>query len=162
MGIVFIIGTPIFGVLENSFKNFAMIFLNSILIITAFASIYNCITMLCSDITISTVCCILTFIILYVISSSLGYTKDIGEYSTHITFENGVETVLESEKNPNYPGEKVVKIAKIVYLFIPQGQANEILSGNTEELNQFPFYSIFVIFVMNLIGICCFSKKELK
>ena len=50
----------------------------------------------------------------------------------------------------------------MIYLSIPQGQAMEIGSNDSEYLRQMPIYSIILICAINILGIYVFSKKELK
>ena len=76
--------------------------------------------------------------------------------------ENGNKYVISQEINPNYPGDQKVKIAKIIYLLIPQGQAMEIANNDFELMKQMPIYSIILIIFINIFGIFIFSKKELK
>ena len=56
--------------------------------------------------------------------------------------------------------EEKVKQAKMIYLSIPQGQAMEIGSNNSEFLKQMPIYSITLICAINILGIYIFSKKD--
>ena len=85
------------------------------------------------------------------------------KYIEHTFYdENGNRYVLSQEPNPNYPGDQKVKIAKVIYLLIPNAQANEVQNNSFENTNQTPFYSISLIIVVNIVGIYLFSKKELK
>ena len=163
LAIVLLIGTPMFGKLQMPFDQFCMSVLNVILIIIAYCSIYNFIAMICSEITISTTICILLFIAMFIAQGSFGLIADTSPYITHTSIdENGNRQIISQEPNPNYPGEQKVKIARTIYLFIPQGQAQEVESNNTEYAYQMPIYSIILISIVNIGGIYLFSKKELK
>ena len=162
LAIVLLIGTLIFGNLQIPLNQFFMSILNVILIITAYCSIYNFITMICSEITISTTICILLFIAMFIVEASFGLIANTSKYITNSYWENGIENIINQEPNPNYPGEQKVKIARIIYLFIPQGQASEVGNCKTEYLYQMPIYSIILISIINIGGIFLFSRKELK
>lgn len=136
---------------------------NAVLVIIAFCSLFNFITMLCSEITISTTVCILLFIGMFILSSSLSLVINQEPYHyTYSTDENGVRTIVSQEPNYSYPGEQKIKIARTIYMFLPQAQAGEISNAEPEYMNQMPAYSIAFIVIVNLVGIYLFSKKELK
>ena len=161
--IVFLIGIPLFGQMQMSFSQFAIVLLNTALVIISFCSIYNFITMICSEITISISICIILFVAMFVAQAALGFTANSNKYIYH-TYrdENGNSYIINQEPNPNYPGDEKVKQARMLYLFIPQGQAMEIESGNLEYWVQMSISSIILICVVNIAGVCIFSKKELK
>ena len=161
--LVFLIGIPLFGQLQMSLSQFAMVLLNTVLIIISFCSIFNFLSMICSEITVSTTICIILFITMYVVQGSFSLTANTDEYITHTyTDENGVSHIISQELDPNYPGDEKVKQARMIYLSIPQGQAMEIKNNNLETLQQIPIYSITLIVSINLLGIYIFSKRELK
>ena len=161
--LVFLIGIPLFGQLQMTLSQFAMVLLNTVLVIISFCSIYNFISMICSEITVSTTICIILFITMYVVQGSFSLTANTDEYITHTyTDENGVSHIISQELDPNYPGDEKVKQARMIYLSIPQGQAMEIGSNDSEYLKQMPIYSIILICAINILGIYIFSKKELK
>lgn len=161
--IVILIGIPLFGKIQMSLSEFAMIMLNTFLIIISFCSIFNFITMICSEITISTTICILLFIAMYIAQGAFSLTAHSTKYIENALYdENGNKHIISQELDPNYPGDEKVRIAKILYLSIPQGQAMEIESNTLNSLKQMPVYSIFFISIINLLGILIFSKKELK
>lgn len=141
---------------------FAMNMLNTVLIIVAFCSIFNFITMISSEITVSLIISILLFVVMFIAESSLGYIANNRKYITNSYWENGVEHIISQEPNPNYPGDQKVKLARTIYLFIPQGQAIKIANSDMEYLYRMPMYSILLISIVNMSGIYLFSKKELK
>lgn len=139
-----------------------MYILNTILIIIAYCSIFNFISMVCSEVTISTTINIVLFIAMFIAESSFYLTASSPKYITNSYWENGVEYIISQEPNANYPGDDIVNIAKKVYLSIPNGQARELSSGNSKFLYEIPFYCISLIIIINVAGIFIFSKKELK
>lgn len=162
MIIILSIGVPLFGGLQIPLSQFIISILNTILIIITYCSIFNFIAMICTEITVSTTINILVFITMFIVESSLGYIANSSKYITHSYWEDGVEYIINQELNPNYPGDQKVKLAQLIYLFIPQGQASKILNRDTESLYQMPIYSIVLINVINMGGIYIFGKKELK
>lgn len=139
-----------------------MFILNSLLIIITYCSIYNLITMICPEITVATVISIIVFIIMFVLEASVAYTANQSKYTTNSYWEDGKQYIISQEINPNYPGDEKVKIAKTIYLILPQGQASKIANMDTEVIYQMPIYSIILIIIINIGGIYLFSKKELK
>ena len=163
LALVFLIGIPLFGQLQMTLSQFAMILLNTVLVIISFCSIFNFISMICSEITVSTTICIILFITMYVVEASFSLTANTDKYITNTYIdENGVSHIVSQELDPNYPGDEKVKQARMIYLSIPQGQAMEIGSNDLEYLKQMPIYSIILICTINILGIYFFSKKELK
>ena len=152
LALVFLIGIPLFGQLQMSFSQFAMVLLNTVLVIISFCSIFNFISMICSEITVSTTICIILFIAMFIVESSLVLIANTDKYITHtFTDENGVSHIISRELDPNYPGDEKVKQARMIYLSIPQGQAMEIGSNDSEYLKQMPIYSIILICAINIL-----------
>lgn len=161
--IVSLVGKHLFENVKIQSIQLVMIILNTVLIIISFCSIFNFITMICSEITISTTICIIIFIVMYIIQGVFSLNAHSPKYIEHILYdENGNKHIISQELNPNYPGDQKVKKAKIMYLAIPQGQAMEISNSNLELLQQMPLYSIPLTVIINILGIYIFSKKELK
>jgi len=67
IGSISIIGIPLFGGIQMPISEFAILLIDTLLVILAYASIFNCISLLCSNITISTVVCILLTLIMMVV-----------------------------------------------------------------------------------------------
>lgn len=162
--IVFFLGNLIYGNIEMQIFQFVMNILNTGLIILSFCSIYNFITMICSDITVSTTICIFLFIAMFILSASTQYAlidiqPTIKEYEIN---ENGEQFVVDEKPNPNYPGSIKYNIMKAIYLLNPESQATEIQSRSTEYIYEMPIYSIGLTIVISIGGIWIFSKKQLK
>lgn len=160
--IVFLIGIPLFEQMQMSFSQFAIVLLNTALIIISFCSIYNFITMICSEITISISICIILFVAMFVAQAALGLTANSRKYIEHAFWDNGNKYIISQEPDPNYPGDENVKQARMLYLFIPQGQAMKIGNNDLTYSVQMTISSIILICVVNIVGVCIFSKKELK
>lgn len=160
--IVFLIGIPLFGQMQMSFSQFAIELLNTALVIISFCSIYNFITMICSEITISISICIILFVAMFVAQAALGFTANSRKYIEHAFWDNGNKYIISQEPDPNYPGDEKVKQARTLYLSIPQGQAMKIGGNDLTYSAQMAISSIILIGVVNIVGVCIFSKKELK
>lgn len=160
--IVFLIGIPLFGQMQMSFSQFAIVLLNTALVIISFCSIYNFITMICSEITISISICIILFVAMFVAQAALGFTANSRKYIEHAFWDNGNKYIISQEPDPNYPGDEKVKQARMLYLSIPQGQAMRIGGNDLTYSAQMAISSIILIGVVNIVGVCIFSKKELK
>lgn len=162
LAVVLLFGIPLFGKLQMPLSEFTMSILNIFLVIIAYCSIFNFITMISSEVTISTTICIILFIAMFVVASSLSITVNASKYITNTYYDEEGIHIISQELNPSYPGEQKVKIARTIYYFIPQGQANDIANGETEHLSEFPLYSSALIIIVNVGGIYLFNKKELK
>lgn len=163
MVFVSIIGIPTLGGLQMSLSEFAIILLNIIMIIITYSSIFTLITLLCSDITMSTVISIVLIIAMFVGNMSLSFTADSTEFrrNTIINEQGKIEEVLVPD--PNYPGDSKKKIAQTILYIMPTGQADKIAFDKDEiDIKILLLYSLGVSVIVNVIGIYCFSKKDLK
>ena len=159
---ILIIGSALGGKIYLPITDYFMFILNGLLVIITYCSIYNLISMICPEITVATVISIITFIIMFIVEASVGYIANQPKYTTNSYYEDGKEYIVSQEINPNYPGDEKVKIAKTIYLIIPQGQASKIANMDTEVIYKMPIYSLIIISIINIGGIYLFSKKELK
>ena len=172
MLIIVIIGIPVLGGIQIPFSQFALILLSIVMIIITYSSIFCCITLLFQDITMSTVIGIIFVLAMFVIEGMLSLTANAEKYSYQTTRdEEGIVTKEIIGVNPTYPGETKKKIAQTILYIIPTGQANLLerkVSNNiifNEEITEIPIlliYSLGTTIVINIIGIYCFNKKELK
>lgn len=160
--IVISLGTYLFGQLQIQLSQLLLIMLDTMLIIISFCSIFNFVAMICSDITVSTTICMVLFIAMFIAQAALSLTAFSTKYLTNTTFDENGDIITTQEPDPNYPGDEKVKQARILYLLIPQGQAMEVGNNDIELLSQMPIYSIFLISIVNFLGIYIFYKKDLK
>lgn len=138
------------------------IFINTILVIIGYCSIFNFIAMLRQEVTISTTICSIAFIASFMICMFLQEPAYSTKYITQVyKDEEGIEQKTEIV-NANYPGEVKQKISKVIYCILPTGQSASISSGNKEMINDVLVYAITDIIVINLIGTVLFKRKELK
>ena len=162
--IISIVGIPLIGKIQMNIFDFLYIILDMILLIIVFSSIFNLISMLCSNVTLSTVGSLLLILIMYVFCMSIsGIAYSTKELKIQDFDENGnlVTKYLEDE---NYPGDFKKNLCKTIINILPTGQAMELSEVNIDinEIKIYPLYSLGVILIINIWGIYMFNKKELK
>ena len=162
--IISIVGIPLIGKIQMNIFDFLYIILDMILLIIVFSSIFNFISMLCSNVTLSTVGSLLLILIMYVFCMSIsGIAYSTKELKIQDFDENGnlVTKYLEDE---NYPGDFKKNLCKTIINILPTGQAMELSEVNIDinEIKIYPLYSLGVILIINILGIYMFNKKELK
>ena len=168
--IISIVAIPLWGSIQMTFSQLAVILLDIIMIIIVYSSIFNFIALICSNITISTVSSLLLILIMFVIDMLLSPTANSTEYiqKNKVMDEQGNIT-YEIVKNEDYPGKIIQTTCKTIINFNPVSQAIEI-SGNKINMNEedfnnmkvYPLYSLGLIIIITAIGIYLFNIKELK
>ena len=174
MLVIMIVGIPTLGTLQMTTEKFLFIVLDIIFIIMAYASIFTCITLLCSDITVSTVICIILVLVMMVVSMTLYSTANATKYYENYSQNENGEIEVYQEPNPGYPGDFKKNVAKTILYCIPTGQASQIAS----QVNKHPFqmvdymsdnelktaflYSLGMTVCITGLGIYCFKRKDLK
>ena len=174
MLVIMIVGIPTLGTLQMTTEKFLFIVLDIIFIIMAYASIFTCITLLCSDITVSTVTCIILVLVMLVVSMALSSTANATKYYENYSQNENGEIEVYQEPNPGYPGDFKKNVAKTILYCIPTGQASQIAS----QVNKHPFqmvdymsdnelktaflYSLGMSVCITGLGIYCFKRKDLK
>ena len=174
MLIVAVIGIPIFGTLQMTIEKFLFVIIDIVIIIITYASIFTCITLLCSDITVSTVSCMILVLIMFIASMALSSTANTMKYrETYIQTENG-EIEVHQKLNPDYPGDLKKNVAKTILYCLPTGQTSQIISQiskkpfqitnymSDDELKTVFLYSVGVTIVITGVGMYCFKRKDLK
>ena len=174
MLIVAVIGIPIFGTLQMTIEKFLFVIIDIVFIIITYASIFTCITLLCSDITVSTGSCMILVLIMFIASMALSSTANTMKYrETYIQTENG-EIEVHQKLNPDYPGDLKKNVAKTILYCLPTGQTSQIISQiskkpfqitnymSDDELKTVFLYSVGVTIVITGVGMYCFKRKDLK
>lgn len=162
--IISIIGIPLFGSIQMPIEDFFFVILDMIMVIIVFSSIFNFISLLCSNITISTVGCLLLILVMYVIVMSISGIANSEKYlKNQIVDEQGNERI-ELTFNEDYPGDLLKEICRNIVRIIPTGQTIELSSTSIEyeEIKIFPLYSFGLFVVINSLGIYLFNRKELR
>lgn len=177
---VFVIGKDSYG--ELQMMSLPKIILYTILVVIAFCSIYNLISILCANMSMSIVMCIIICVFMFVangiVSSKVRTSKYVYDY-TNLSETSDIIELNQKEKilNPNYPSENTMRIYKLIYFLMPTGQAdavNTVCSESSkygdedikniykENLDEMPVYSVALIMVSNIVGIYLFKRQEIK
>lgn len=176
---IFVIGSRILNKIQLILPviEFAKLLLHIVLIIVMYSTIFNCITLLCNDITISTVLCIICVFIMFLADLFFSQIVHSEKYKYMTNYNENGEPYREIiGVNPDYPGETKIQIVKIIRNFIPVSQSNQIneviservsnkmmnFKNETSDTINLIGYSLGFIIVINVIGIYFFNKKELK
>ena len=161
--IIAIIGIPIFGGLNMSLGNFALIFVDIIGIIFVFSAIFTFISMLVSNKTISVIVSIALFFAFMIISVTLFSRIEAPEYRevAKIVDAETQEIEVVTEKNPRYLTEEKRNLYETILNFIPQGQAFLVAGRADTDFEKLPLYALSAIIIITVIGMYLFNKKEL-
>lgn len=162
--IVTIIGMPLIGKIQMNVLDFLYIILNMILLIIVFSSIFNFISMLCSNVTLSTVGSLLLILIMYVFCMSISVVANSTKELKIQDFDENGNLITQYIEDKNYPGDFNKNLCKTVINILPTGQAMELSDVNIDmkEIKIYPLYSLGGIIIINVLGIYMFNKKELK
>ena len=162
--IITIIGIPLIGKIQMNILDFLYIILNMILLIIVFSSIFNFISMLCSNVTLSTVGSLLLILIMYVFCMSISVVANSTKELKIQDFDENGNLITQYIEDKNYPGDFNKNLCKTVINILPTGQAMELSEVNIDinEIKIYPLYSLGVILIINILGIYMFNKKELK
>ena len=162
--IVTIIGMPLIGKIQMNILDFLYIILNMILLIIVFSSIFNFISMLCSNVTLSTVGSLLLILIMYVFCMSISVVANSTKELKIQDFDENGNLITQYIEDKNYPGDFNKNLCKTVINILPTGQAMELSDVNIDmkEIKIYPLYSLGGIIIINVLGIYMFNKKELK
>ena len=179
--VIVLIGGKIFNIeTELTLQELSMCIIDTILIIIVYCSIYNFVSMIFSEATISTIINVIILVLFFVLAFYYGKTSDERKYYGSITSKDGIVTSINRYPNPNYPGDEKVNFAKNVEFSTPVGQAfamfnleeytsmsalyddNAIFNTKEKILRAILIYSVAEICIINILGISIFSKRELK
>lgn len=172
---VLVIGTPILSGITIETEKLGFILLDMMMIVIAYSAIFSCIATLCSNITMSTIVCIVLTLIMFVAQIGLEPTANAKEFYTVSTYDEqeGVEQI-KKVPNDNYPGETKKKFCQTILYLIPMGQAFElansieipigtyVIQTSEVKVEYLYLYSLGLTIAISGIGIFLFNKKELK
>lgn len=171
---VFLIGKNIYGPLQM--MSLFRIMLYTVLIIVVYCSIYNLMTMLCADVSMALVTCVIIFGAIFVTNGIVRQKLYISQYTTVTSYDENGEIQSEKKLNEYYPSESEIELNKTIYFWIPMGQADivqtacsEMSEYDEEQINkrkeyiaQMPIYATILIVISNIGGLLLFNKQELK
>ncbi len=160
---VLIIAIPLFGKPTIELGKLLITSFDSIMFIIAYCAIFNFISVLSCNKTISAVACILLFFVM------LGITvTSINIIQTPPTVQKGEfnpdtgEIGFEEVENPKYPSDAKKAFYQAVVDILPMGQAFSLGAGFETNLYMLPVYSLALIIIFNGVGVYLFNKKDLN
>lgn len=160
---VLIFGTLIFGKPAIEINAVLITCLDCVMFIIAYSAIFNFVSVLSCNKTISAVACILLFFVMMgvtVASFNILQTSPTIQEGT-LNNETG-EFSFEEVENPYYPSESKRQFYQTVVDILPMGQAFSIGAGFKTNFYMLPVYSLVLIIIFNGTGVYLFNKKELK
>ena len=159
--IVLAIGIPMFGLPEMSLGSLIMLFANSFLLCIAYASIYNMISMLCSNKAHTAAICILSAVILLFLSIYFYSALNQPAMIDQVTSING-EWSTAQVPNPHYLTGIKRDIFQFLQDLLPSGQAAQLANLEVVHPLRLCLYSIIVIAATNFFGLLLFNRKDIK
>lgn len=160
---VLIIGISLFGKPIIGLNELLITCIDSIMFFIAYSAIFNFISVLSCNKTISAVVSILLFFVM------LGVTVTaFNIIQTPATVQQGgldPETgaiSFEEVPNPKYPSDAKKAFYQRIVDILPMGQAFSLGAGLETNLLMLPVYSIALIIIFNGVGIYLFNKKDLN
>lgn len=160
---VLVIAIPVFGKPVIELNQLLITCFDSIMFIIAYSAIFNFVSVLACNKTISAVTCILLFFVM------LGVTvSSINIIQTPETVQQGGlnpdtgVVSFEEVPNPKYPSDSKRQFYQTIVDIIPMGQAFSIGAGFSTNLYMLPIYSVALIVLFNGAGIYLFNKKDLN
>lgn len=160
---VLIIAVPVFGKPIIELNQLLITCLDSIMFIIAYSAIFNFISVLSCNKTISAVTCILLFFIMLGVTVSAFNIIQTPETVQQggLNPETGVVS-FEEIPNPKYPSDSKRQFYQTIVDIIPMGQAFSIGAGLPTNLLMLPIYSSALIVLFNGFGVYLFNKKDLN
>lgn len=160
---VLIIAVPVFGKPIIELNQLLITCLDSIMFIIAYSAIFNFISVLSCNKTISAVTCILLFFIMLGVTVSAFNIIQTPETVQQggLNPETGVVS-FEEIPNPKYPSDSKRQFYQTIVDIIPMGQAFILGAGLDTNIYMLPVYSMALIIIFNGAGVYLFRKKDLN
>ncbi len=133
----------------------------TIFLIVSYSSIFNMITLLSSNKTISVVISLLLIFSLMMLSAVVLNRLNNEEFINTMSVVDG-KNIFEVIKNPSYLEGNARKIHQFIVDFIPAGQGFQITGNIAPNIKILAVYSLVIALVLNCIGCFMFNKKDLK
>lgn len=157
------VGIPLVGFVEIGALPFAMILLDSLIMVCAVCSLLTAVCMLVSNKAIAAIVCILGMIGLLMLALNIYQMLDAPEfYPVMAITENGEFSTNENVPNPNYLRGAARAVYELLFDILPTGQAYQFASMEAVHLWQMPLYSLGIVAASTLAGIIGFQRKDLK
>lgn len=150
------------GVFTRNMSWVVLLLITTVALSIAFTSIYILISMLCQNKAITSVACILSFIVLLCIA--LKINSDLQQppmQNNYVMSIGGVEEV-DNRPNPNYISGIKREMYQFILDFLPTGQSVQFIELEMVHTWQLPLYSFLVVVITSCIGSIVFQKKNIK
>ncbi len=161
LGIVVIIGMPLFGGITIEFSMLLMLLGCVFATVIAYSSIFTFLAMVISNKTITAIVSILLAFGMMMIALICFNILETPKTIQEVSIVNG-ETKVEEVSNSKYPSEEKKKVCQILLDINPAGQMFQIVGRSTINLKVLPIYSLVILVVFTGGGLILFKKKELK
>ncbi|MDE5858971.1 MAG: ABC transporter permease [Oscillospiraceae bacterium] len=158
-------GIPVIGKITLTTTEIVLMFLLSVLTVTAYASVYILLGMLIASKAAGAVAAILLSFGMIVGADTLYRCINTPEYSPSHYVDEELETGYGTEflPNPRYPSETKRKVMQTTLNILPSGQALQLSYGELpENASELPLYALADIAVTTAAGMLLFRRKDLK
>lgn len=165
---IIMIGVPVIGNIEQKVETFVILFLMSIIALTAIVAIFLFISMLIHSKANASVVAILVAIAMTMsagyINARLSEPEYYEAYNMTFTDESGevFEENSEKELNPYYLRGAKRKAYEFMLDFLPGCQMLQIAYQEVSDYVRLPLYSLGIIIVVSTGGVICFRRQDLK
>ena len=161
-----IAGIPLFGFFEMGWQETVIYIVNGVLMVAAFAAIFTMLSMLNQNKALVAIISMvgifaLLFLSMY-ITMKLGEPEFTDAVSMSETVGDTVTQTIQRIPNPMYPSPSQRSIYQFLFDFLPTGQGIQISAGAVTHPGTIGIYSIVIAAAANMIGVFCFSRKDLK
>lgn len=158
-------GIPVIGRTDFTAREIILLFLLSVLTVTAYASVYILLGMLITSKAAGVATAILLSFGMLIGANTLYRCINTSEYYPAPYIDEESETGYSTElvPNPRYPSETKRKVMQTALNILPSGQALQIGNGELpENAAELPLYALADIAVTTVAGILLFRRKDLK
>ena len=150
--IIMIFGTLMLGWSMINPVLFLLHYISGIMMLIAFTGFFTLVAMVLSNKTASTVTCIVSFLLSYMVAGvirRLVFSFYNGESISDVFYDLSSDMVSQP-------------ILEFFYDFIPMGQCLQITSNSVLHPSRLPVYSLLFTAITVVCGILIFSRKDMK
>lgn len=161
--VVCAVGIPLVGFVKAGARLFAIILLDSLVMVCATCSILTMICMLTPNKAVAAIVCILLMIGLLLVAVDIMEKLTAPEFYPVIQMSETGELITdETVPNPNYLTDAVRPLYEYALDILPTGQAYQFAGMQAVHLWQMPLYSLAIVALTTGIGMFFFRKKDIK
>lgn len=161
--VVCAVGIPLIGFVQAGVWAFAIILVDSLVMVCAVCSILTMISMLIPNKAISAIISILLMIALLALAVDIVQKLAAPEFYPVVEVtESGEFSTGETIPNPNYLTGGKRTLYEYALDILPTGQAYQFAGMQAVHLWQMPLYSLAIVVISTFAGIFFFRKKDIK